>query len=358
MTDLYERKAIVYAGRMWTLCRYFMPSCNQSEWVALCWIADRTIAFDKIIEEIPMRHFINGVFWQGKMQVRPITLSESTLKRAIANLVSKGMITKKSIERRPDVRYSINFEWKCKVFSGVKMNPSWGQNEPSIYNNKKESNNISAQARACEDQSMSPMENVTNALAGATAKTKAAQQTKKSKGNGSSYEKIWQDAQAQAFPLSRWFSWTNENKAQVVAAFKRGNITTEDREPFIIFAVTHFKDVAQRRFSKWLRSPPEVLPIPVFVSGIKTFWEEFEDHRNPNRKLEHRIATAAPIKQADNVIIDNSEELEKLRDSNAKLKAALTKFEQDNALAKRARIKKLIRTRPTGPDPEFGAWRD
>lgn len=347
----------------------------------LMFIFERVYTYGHDDHPISTEQFLNGVFKKdGGLVVPGVTMSRSLLFEAIKGLVRKGIVERDGGNPRRAAVYSINVNWTIESYANNRsiVQPS-GLNSPAgrtqqsgipdynIENSNIENSNTGG--RACAHprgatESVNDMgirDNVIASIAAATAKSHAGRAKKKTKGNASSYETMWKDAQLEHDPERRWFQWTMEQKSIFKKALDRGNIPQTDREAFIGFIVYGFNETMTSQFRGWKAAPTE--PNVKFVSKhIEKFWTAFEDHRNPNRRLDRRIRDSGSIRatasapKSDNV---SSVRIEQLEQENARLREQAEAKAHSEAQARKSQRLKLIKPKPRSArtDDEF-QWRD
>lgn len=224
------------------IVRNVAPRISPSEGAIVNFVMDRTVSFYKEWEDIPMRHFLNGVTDRktGEKISAGAGLSESTVKRCLASLIRKGLIKRQPAQKNFGAYYSYSVNWSevqsfanpvSKNFKNV--DEQGGKIEPSRmskrthpgskmtpHNNRNittENNNGYERSRAViRDQVLSEKHSAENSA------DKVNQEPAPEKINRSAHnikgkypadlEAIWTGTMQKAWPHTVHMGWTGKEK--------------------------------------------------------------------------------------------------------------------------------------------------
>lgn len=327
----------------------------------LLFVYARTYSFRKISDWISEAQFLGGI--PGVLA--PLNMTRSSLYKAISGLQNKEILHKKVVKGK--TFYSINSEWNLLKYipEGLIVCPSPRTGESVTTDTTVRELTIRelhhARVRTHDGVGanvMSLMDNVKAAAAAATEKQLAARAKNKMKLNATALCKIWDDAFRETYPDEILFAWAVKDQANFHRAVKRG-IPVAETERFVTFCVTDYANVITTHFA-WMKGLPDT-PRPAFVSQrIETFYQEFRNTNDPNRKLRSKIKAQPEPEQASakSPGADN----QKLAEENKILKRKLAALSAKTANERKLRIKGYIKngTAQTTPvedaAPIFRKW--
>lgn len=355
------------------ILREVSPEVSPSALRVLLFIFDRTYTYGKVAEHIPYRHFLEGVTWNDKLLHPPVDQSLATLKRSIKELCDNVIIIVSSDRKHHRTTYMINPLW-VKHGKNVSRNVTQQKNKSrSMAHVRAEHGSPVSRPWLTRDlaieQEDSNMGNITGAalphsltdlVSNTSAKTAAARQKRKEKGNATAFAKMWEDSFRVAYPEEQYFAWRVSELAAFKRALQRGKLPAPVIPGFIDFVVTEFPSVVSERFG-WMRTPPTV-PVVAFVTKhVEVFYRAYLDKDDPNRKVRGRVARA---EKPEPVPAAGHDEVKKLQQKLDAERARRERAEREaNALkdqkaqARRASAKKLVLKRPSR-SAEFGDWDD
>jgi hypothetical protein len=203
---------------------------------------DRTVSFYKEWEDIPMRHFLNGVTNRktGETISAGAGLSKSTVKRCLASLIKKGLVIRQPALKGfgADYSYSVNWERVQSFQNPISEHPKnskkqGGRIEPSRRSkrtqpgskmnphNKRnittENNNGYERSRAViRDHDISDKQSAgtsTEELSQEPAPETTNRRRRNKRGKGYfDLEGFWENTMSQAWPHTKHMGWTGKEK--------------------------------------------------------------------------------------------------------------------------------------------------
>lgn len=348
-TDLQK---VEYAECMWFMFRNVMPKCNAQEWIVLCWLCERTIAFRKVADWVSDRQFREGVLGKN-IDIKPLNISKATRYRVLNQLEKKGLIARKRTGNRTVYILSCMAD-AVKHVSFMRLNTS--QIRDTTHNKDNYTDCAGAPAQELVGKcNMPDMQNVIAAAEAASTKSKEARNERKSKLNATALYKIWEDAFRSTYPDEQMFAW----RGYEVPAFKKAcgrGVPTKDLEEFVTFCVSDYDNVIKAKLS-WARGTPE-FPNPSFViSHIDRFYEAFRERNDPNRKLRKRTQEAeeVTVRPASK---ETETELELLRQEREALRKERLELRAAKSGNRKHRVKRILKNgRKAKTQGPFREWK-
>jgi len=372
-----ENTAELSEGRMLRfILRSVSPHISDGALRVLLFIFDRTYTYGKQAEVISIDHFLKGVKWNDEVLHPPIKVKRAMLYRHIKELSDNVIVLRNTDRKTHKTQYMINPLWTPNFVipaRNVTKTKTLAQNSPTLSTIIDKPVYHSGQACLLTDLSIEQEDNnmgnitgaalphsLTDLVSNISAKTAAARQKRKEKGNATAFAKIWEDSFRAAYPEEQYFAWRVSELAAFKRALQRGKLPAPVIPGFIDFVVTEFPSVVSERFG-WMRTPPTV-PVVAFVTKhVEVFYRAYLDKDDPNRKVRGRVARA---EKPEPVPAAGHDEVKKLQQKLDAERARRERAEREaNALkdqkaqARRASAKKLVLKRPSR-SAEFGDWDD
>lgn len=281
----------MYRGSMTEVCscslreaqnkinRSWKPFITKYEFILLGWILERTYAFKKTSETIPLRHFLEGITSGGEVICYPVSMSRRTLFRTIAGLQAKNLL---SVTRpgHGNCRYEILIDQDAaNVCATCHCGTSRCQCDTSrcqpdtlprvgalcarkVYNNTiRETRDLEPMKLNTPPRSASA-EVVVDRLKAIAVRTAAVKQMKLSAGKFSALELHYREQIQSCWPQAPLPGMRMVDKVRFRQAFLSG--TNYDPRSFIEFVVSQWGRIMKREFLNWRRTPP--FPDIGFVS--------------------------------------------------------------------------------------------
>lgn len=363
LTKSFNTAEMSEARMMRKILREIRPHVSEIELSVLLFVWDRTYAYGKTSEVIPMKHFLEGVsLGSGEMLHPPLRAGRRTIYRAIENLIANVIIIAGKTHRTATPTYAINPVWmpplchqRHKLVSPAALACASRGTYNYKNNNIRDTQQVARVRASASEDDMNPRDALLASVAAATAKNRNARDKNKAKLNATGLEKIWEDAFIAVHPEETYFRWRRFEQAAFKKAVERG-VPATDLEALITFCVTSFDNVINEHFS-WMKSKPAEPAVGFVTKHIAEFYQSYKDSIDPNRKLRGRIKrTEKPSETNGQRVrgeIDQatSDEVRRLRAENEALKAKVG----ESASARRKTIKRLVHSRKP-KDDEFGSW--
>lgn len=328
------------------ITREWMKELSPAEYMVLMFIFDRTIGWSKNVECIPTSHFLSGVHRGAQCYHCGLSISRNTLKRVLANLTERGIISAASAVGKPN-SYGINFDWRERTLP-KNGHPPYPNMDP---HRRERINSQSRKGASRPDTDKDDPETARGAVNLALIRNRDARRRKLNKalsttGKGATVHQlfvIWQSSCRIHFPGTTVLPWRAEDKGIVTVIRKKcmtGGMTQKGFIEFLQWCVENWGAVLATKF-KWMKTPPPAFPSLRF---LVRWLDDFVTVREHGVRVAPSVERGVP-RQGERVLGKKRSELATLEAEIAKKRAELRTMKDVHHGAQLAREKRLSRFR-------------
>lgn len=371
----------VHFREAWKLLfRVWRPCLTPTEFIVVQFIFDRTAAWGKEWEAIPMSHFTDGVRGKGgEVYATGMGCSRLTVSRAVKELMRIGVVFRTSIQGR--MAYALNYAWQPTRMTVEETEQCITRDtsdvSPMIHlNNRKEKGSSLHEDRVPVDgltsttDQMNPKQRIQERALQSMERSRQRREAKKNKLTPQGLEKIWIDACLLHHGAA--LSMTTADASMLKRYADRLNKAGKDHRAFIEWVVEKWLVIRNMEFAWMGATSPATPSIRFLIKFSDRFEQQWEAKATFDKRAEmsqrdkakqRLIGKGHSIDQADAVVAIQEQAAKQQRATIDQAKAAdRRRKEMERALLDRfkeeAPIRKRMQTLQTRTEDATGTFED